>query len=64
MNDVTHICGKDVIRSGPEHPLGEYMYGKGNKVSTLHMGCPELEECDGIGDGDSDGDGDDERAPH
>ena len=39
------------------------MCGKGNKVPTLHMGCPELEECDGIGDSNSDGEGDDERAP-
>ena len=28
------------------------------KVSTLRIGCSELEECDGIGDGDSGGNGD------
>ena len=35
------------------------------KVFALHIGCSELEECDGIGDGDSDSDGDNdgERAP-
>ena len=33
----------------------DYMYGKGNKVSTLHMGCSELDECDGDGESTREG---------
>ena len=60
-NNPNDYVGSIMMARPMRHPLGECMYGKCNKVSTPHVGCPELEECNGIGDGN--GDGNDGRAP-